>query len=107
MHKDGSFLIGTLGGSLLEKKSYELQFKPLLSSASSELLCLCLSPTSAQLLTFSADLLLRKFDTCKHQMSHSRVFRDRVTAMDWSKDGSVIICADIKGRLHLLENEKI
>jgi WD40 repeat protein len=107
MHSDGSFLIGTEGGSVLEKKSYEVKFKPLISSASDDLLCLCLSPTSSHLITFSCDLILRKYETSKHQLTHSRKFSEKVTAMDWSKEGNVIVCADRKGKIYLLENEKL
>ena len=27
--------------------------------------------------------------------------------MDWSKEGNVIVCADRKGKIYLLENEKL
>jgi hypothetical protein len=53
------------------------------------------SPNSFHFAIGGDDKFIRKYDIMKNRMEKAIILRNKVRALDWSKDGKLIIAADV------------
>mmetsp|Transcript_16129 Transcript_16129/g.13674 ORF Transcript_16129/g.13674 Transcript_16129/m.13674 type:complete len:274 (+) Transcript_16129:3639-4460(+) len=106
---DGStLLIGTRGAEIYEVKKNGQAELLLQGHYDGELWGLACSPDSSKYVTCGGDSTVRLWDSKKLWMlANTLPLENDVRAIDWSRDGKFIVCADVKGKVMLFDPNKL
>jgi hypothetical protein len=66
-----------------------------------------MSPKSLHFVTAGDDKFIRKYDINKNRMDKSVIVGNKVRAIDWSKDGSLIAALDVSGVAYLIDAKEL
>ncbi|KRX05725.1 WD40-repeat-containing domain [Pseudocohnilembus persalinus] len=109
--RNDTYLIGTKGSEVIEVRQNKQDSKAEIIQQghyNGELWGLAIAPSRNIFVTCGGDKVVRKWDIETHQqIQTSSIFENDIRAIDWSKDGSFIVVADVKGILYLLNAENL